>query len=124
MMGMKFYQHNLEGGGTAVEVISDEVLIHSEQEALDLMVDIGYQFECRKIILHKPNLSEDFFDLKTGLAGGVLQKFSNYQVQLAIIGNFSSLNSKSLGDFILESNRNRHILFVKDVPEALNILKK
>ena len=119
---MRFHQHNVGGGHTAVEIISDEVLINAEQDALDLMVDIGYQFECTKIILHKENIREDFFDLKTGLAGAVLQKFSNYQVQLAIIGEFNSHKSKSLDDFIFESNRNGQVLFVEDIPAALKAL--
>ena len=110
------------GNSLAVEVISDEVLINSEQDALDLMVNIGYLYESTKILLHKKNICDDFFDLKTGLAGGVLQKFSNYRVQLAIIGEFNSHNSKSLNDFIKESNKGRQILFVEDVPTALNVL--
>jgi hypothetical protein len=119
---MKYQYHNLENSN-AVEIISDEVLINSEQDALDLMVDIGYQYESKKIILHKKNISQQFFDLKTGLAGAVLQKFSNYQVQLAIIGEFGSHKSKSLDDFIYESNRNGHILFAVDIPTALEALK-
>ena len=37
---MKFIKHDL-GGSAAVEVVSDEVLINSEQDALDLMAEIG-----------------------------------------------------------------------------------
>ena len=115
---MNVNKHPL-GNSLAIEVISDDVLINSEQDALDLMVDIGYQYESTKILLHKINICDDFFDLRTGLAGGILQKFSNYRVQLAIIGEFSSHNSKSLGDFIKESNRGRQILFMEDVPSAI-----
>jgi hypothetical protein len=111
------------GNSTAVEIISEDVLISTEQDALDLMADIGYQFESTKIILHKKNISELFFELKTGLAGAVLQKFSNYRVRLAIIGEFSNPGSKSLDDFIFESNRTRHIIFVEDIRVALEALK-
>jgi hypothetical protein len=123
MQPMNVNQYDLEDG-TVVEIISDDVLINSEQDALDLMVDIGYQYESKKIILHKKNISKLFFELKTGLAGAVLQKFSNYQVQLAIIGEFGSHKSKSLNDFIYESNRNGHILFAVDIPTALEALKQ
>jgi len=71
-----------------------------------------------KIILHKMIINPDFFDLKTGFAGEILQKFSNYKVKLAIIGDFSSFTSKSLRDFILESNKHGHINFVSTIDEA------
>jgi len=63
-------------------------------------------------------INPDFFDLKTGFAGEILQKFSNYKVKLAIIGDFSSFTSKSLRDFILESNKHGHINFVSTIDEA------
>ncbi|WQD36273.1 DUF4180 domain-containing protein [Sphingobacterium spiritivorum] len=63
-----------------------------------------------------------FFDLRTGIADEILQKFSNYRVQLAIVGEYSKYNSKSLTDFIYESNKGRHINFVNSMEEALNVL--
>lgn len=122
MQHMNVNKYDLENGN-AVEIISDEVLITSEQDALDLMADVGYQYESTKIILHKKHVSEHFFELKSGLAGAVLQKFSNYRVRLAIIGEFSNHKSRSLKDFIYESNRNGHILFVEDIRAALEALK-
>ena len=106
----------------AIEIISDEVIINSEQDALDLMANIDYQFDSKIIILKEKNLNVDFFDLKTGVAGAILQKFSNYRVQLAIIGDFSKYSSKSLQDFIYESNKQKRILFVEDIEMALNSL--
>ena len=72
------------------------------QDALDLMADCDYQ-GARKIIVHKENIVQDFFDLKTGLAGEILQKFSTYRISFAIIGDFSNIGSKSLSNFIYES---------------------
>jgi uncharacterized protein YdaL len=66
----------------------------------------------------------DFFDLKNGLAGKILQKFSTYRIRLAIIGDFSVYTSKSLSDFIYESNKGRQIAFVVSVEEALNRLSR
>lgn len=107
---------------TAVELVSDEVLIKSEQDALDLMANCEYQYDTRKIIIHKENISESFFELKSGLAGAVLQKFVNYKVQLAIIGDFSGYKSKSLNDFIYECNQGNHIFFLPDIQTALEKL--
>lgn len=105
------------------EVISNEVLIKEVQDALDLMANCGYHGSNR-IILHEKNFISDFFDLKTRLAGDILQKFSNYDVRLAIIGNFSSYSSKSLKDFIYESNKMGRINFVDSLEEARNKLTK
>lgn len=63
-----------------------------------------------------------FFDLKTGLAGDILQKFSNYNIKLAILGNFKNEQSKSLNDFIYESNKTGRINFVETFDEAVNSL--
>lgn len=63
-------------------------------------------------------------DLKSGFAGEILQKFSNYRMKLAIIGDFSEIKSKSLRDFIRESNNRRTISFVSSIEEALFILDK
>jgi hypothetical protein len=55
---------------------------------------------------------------------GILQKFSNYRVRLAIIGDFSGFKSKNLNDFFRESNRMGCILFLNDIEEALARLGK
>ncbi len=120
---MEIIEHIL-GKDRAIEIKSDSILIKSSQDALDLMVDIEYQYNSRKIIIYKENLDEKFFDLKTGLAGEILQKFSNYMVQLVIVGDFSRYTGKSLRDFIFESNKNNLISFVKDIITALDKLQK
>jgi hypothetical protein len=82
------------------------------------MADAGYN-GCKGIIIHEQTLSREFFDLKTKLAGEILQKFSNYRMKLAIVGDFSDVKSKSLRDFIRESNKLGIIRFVQDVDTAL-----
>jgi len=53
-----------------------------------------------------------------------LQKFSTYRVRLAIIGDFSKYTSKSLRDFIYESNKGKHICFVANTEDAIQMLSK
>lgn len=100
------------------EIISEELIIKSEQDGLDLLGDLYYQgFD--KVILYEKNITPEFFDLKTGLAGEILQKFSNYRMSLTIVGNFEKYPSKSLKQFILESNKTQHINFVENLDDAL-----
>lgn len=105
------------------EVLSDEIIITETQDALDLMADIGYQGSNR-IILYEKNINPGFFDLKTRIAGDILQKFSNYQVRLAIVGDFSRFPGKSIKDFIFESNKHGHICFVPSLDEAKDRLAR
>lgn len=100
------------------EVISDKILITNPDDALDLIGNLYYQgFD--KIIIYEKNLTPDFFDLKNKMAGEILQKVSNYRMKLTIIGNFSNLKSKSLNDFIYESNKGNQVNFKESLQEAL-----
>ena len=95
------------------EIKSDEIVIKTPQDALDIMADASY-YEARSLIIREKNLSPEFFDLRTRIAGEIIQKFSNYIVKIAIIGDFEKYKSESLKAFIRESNRGRQIFFVPD----------
>lgn len=105
------------------ELISDRLIIQSAQDGLDLLGDVYYQgFD--KVIIYEKDIIPDFFDLKTTIAGEILQKFSNYRIPLAIVGDFSKYKSKSIRDFILESNKTQHINFAESLSEALERLSE
>lgn len=103
------------------EVIGDGVLIHTPSDAVQIMMDIAAQGS-RKIILHQKNLAPEFFDLKSRLAGEILQKFVNYSIQVAIVGDFTDVKSESLKAFIIESNRGKQNFFVNDLSTAQSLL--
>lgn len=114
---MKIDTHTINNINIA-EIISEEMIINNAEDGLDLLGNLYYQgFD--KIIIDRKNITPDFFDLKNGIAGEILQKFSNYRVNLAIVGDFSSLDSKSIKDFIYESNKGKHINFLASTAEAL-----
>jgi hypothetical protein len=75
------------------------------------------------IVIAKENLTEQFFELKTGIAGEILQKFSDYRKRLVIPGDYSNIESKSLRDLIYESNKNGKVVFCKDIDQAASLLK-
>lgn len=104
--------------GAISELLPDSEMINEVQDILDIMADAGYN-GCKGIIIHENTLNPGFFDLKTKLAGEILQKFSNYRMKLAIVGDFSDVKSNSLRDFIRESNKLGIIRFVKDIETAL-----
>ncbi|MGV3600824.1 MAG: DUF4180 domain-containing protein [Dyadobacter fermentans] len=117
-MHVQVHEHN---GSTIAEVTSDEVLIHTTDDGLQIMADLYYQGH-DAVVLHERNITPHFFDLKTGIAGEILQKFTTYRVRLAIVGDFSGYDSQSLRDFIFESNKGKQVNFVPSVEEALDRL--
>jgi hypothetical protein len=110
-------------GKSKIAIIESlDIEISDVQGALDLMASIRYTDDCDKIMFNKSNITEDFFDLRTGLAGEILQKYTNYQVKIAIVGDFDGYNSKSLKDFIYECNKGKQVFFFKDKQAALDAL--
>ncbi|HDR7438233.1 TPA: DUF4180 domain-containing protein [Bacillus anthracis] len=101
---------------------NDKVLISDVQSALDLMATVQYEVDAKYIIFNKSLISESFFDLKTRLAGDILQKFINYKVKIAIIGDFSIYTSKSLKDFIYECNKGNDIFYLATEQQAIEKL--
>lgn len=117
---MEIETHNVNGSKIA-ELISDDLIINTTEDGLNLLGNLYYQ-DFDKIIIHEKNITSDFFDLKNGIAGEILQKFSNYRVRLAIVGDFTKYSRKSVNDFIYESNKGKQVVFVSSVKEGLEIL--
>lgn len=100
-------------------IITDEIVIKDTQSALDLIASVQYETHCDKLIVYKSCVIDDFFILSTGIAGEILQKFTNYRKKLAIVGDYSKYTSKPLKDFIYESNNGNSIYFVPSIEYAL-----
>jgi hypothetical protein len=110
-MKTKWYENGV------VEIIDDNFLIKDADDVFTLFAIK----DCSIIIVKKENIIDNFFDLSTGIAGEILQKFSNYNKKMAIIGNFKNIENKSLNDFIYESNKTKQIVFVETLEKALEI---
>jgi len=67
----------------------------------------------RLVVIPVERFEDDFFRLRTGVAGEFLQKFVTYGVRIAILGDISRhlAASSALRDFVYESNRGRDIWF-------------
>lgn len=62
-------------------------------------------------------LDPSFFQLRSGLAGEVIQKVLNYHCKFAVIGDITAhvAASDALRDLVVECNRGRDIFFVDDI---------
>lgn len=110
-------------GLTFLEIRSEEQFINNVQDVLDLFGELYGQYY-DGIILNERNITHDFFDLQTRLAGEILQKFSNYRIRLVIVGDWSKYTSRSLEAFITESNRGKTVNFSSSPTEALELLSR
>lgn len=119
---MHIETHHINGFRVA-EIHSAALVIATAEDGTGLLGNIYYQGYDR-VIIHAGNIAPDFFNLRTGMAGEVLQKFSNYRVRLAIVGDFTLYPGNSLRSFITESNQAGHVNFVDSVEKALERLSK
>ena len=120
IMDTEIISHQTDGL-TFLEIRSEEQFINNVQDVLDLFGELYGQYY-DGIILYEMNITPDFFDLQTKLAGEILQKFSNYRIRLVIVGDWSKYTSRSLEAFICESNRGKTVNFSSSPTEAVKLL--
>lgn len=112
--------------GSAVEVNGMRVFvvpaqgpeIRTDKDAVDLMSDAS-EHSATLIAIPVERLGDSFFDLRTRIAGEIVQKFVMYARRIAIVGDLSSriAESRSLAAWVAESNRGRDLWFVKSMEE-------
>jgi hypothetical protein len=92
--------------------------IASEQDALDIIGEAMGQ-GAELVVIPVMRLSPEFFRLASSVAGAMLQKFTNYQLRVTIVGDVSAYTNRSVpfADFVRESNRRGAIRFVNTEAE-------
>jgi hypothetical protein len=109
---MKTIRHR---GLTLLEVPGDGPLLSMEQDAVDLIGE-AYGPDADLIVVPVERLGPQFLELRTGIAGMFFQKMQQYQRRLVVEGDISAAiaASRSLRDFVHETNSLGHHLFVPD----------
>lgn len=67
----KIQVHNINGKKVA-EIVSDEPIFSSIDDGLDLLGNLYYQ-GIEKVVIYEKDVTPDFFDLRTKIAGEILQ---------------------------------------------------
>jgi len=90
--------------------------LRSDHDAVDL---IGEARGADLILIPVERFDDDFFRLKTRIAGEIIQKFVTYGRRLAILGDISRYVAESAAfrDFVFEANRGEHVWFVPNLEE-------
>jgi DNA-binding PadR family transcriptional regulator len=100
-----------------IEVFSRDSPLRTEEDALEL-ITLCAEHNKNRLILHGTALSEDFFRLKSGVAGAFLQKFINYSVKVAVILPDESGLGARFRELISETNRSGQYRFFTNRAEA------
>jgi hypothetical protein len=104
-----------ELGGVRVYV--SDARLGDEGDAVQLIATAHYEHQAEWVALAVAGLGDEFFALRTGRAGAITQKFVNYRMGLAVVGDISDklAGSKPLRDWVRESNQGRSIWFVDEL---------
>ncbi|HLX58179.1 MAG TPA: DUF4180 domain-containing protein [Ktedonobacteraceae bacterium] len=99
--------------------------LKSERDALDLIGE-ALQQGTELVIAPVERLDDDFFQLKTGLAGQIIQKFVQYRRRLVILGDIAGpvAQSRAFRDFVYEANRGTHVWFLTNLQELNERLQR
>ncbi len=100
---------------------TSNVIMRTPQEALDVVMH-GFEPDIRRFLFMETNFPPEFYDLKTKLAGEILQKFSNYQIKAAILGTFDFPDNPRFGEFMFESNHGKQLRFANEESDAVGWL--
>jgi hypothetical protein len=80
------------------------------------LISLAFEHQADLVAIPVERLSESFFKLASGVAGDLVQKFVNYRIRLAILGDVSAplANSNALRSFVYEANRGDQLWFVEN----------
>jgi hypothetical protein len=92
--------------------------LRTDRQAIEIISEAS-ACQPELIVIPVEWLSNDFFHLKTRVAGEFLQKFVTYRKRVVVLGDISArLNeSSALRDFVYECNAGREIWFMIDIDE-------
>ena len=107
LRGFRLLLGNPDGGRLTADSGFDDLIGHALGEAVDWVV---LPVEC---------LPEAFLNLRSGIAGATIQKFVNYRLRLAVIGNIDAelAGSQALRSYVYETNRGTDCWFLDTMEE-------
>jgi len=103
--------------GTIVLICAEDGPPLAAERDINDFLGAAWGAEATMVAIPVARLDPAFFQLATRLAGEVAQKFVNYRVRLAVVGDISAhcAQSKALRDFVYESNQGQALWFVDDL---------
>lgn len=104
-------------GKTYLSVVSPQGALKTEQDALELIAACS-ENETNLVLFQPQTISDDFFKLKTGLAGTVLQKLVTYRIKAAVIISDEQQIRGKFKELLTESKKGNNFMVFYDIEEA------
>lgn len=100
-------------GARALVVPAEGAPLGSERDATDLIGD-ALSVGARSVAIPVERLHPDFLNLSSRMAGLMIQKFTNYRLDVIFVGDISEAlaRSEALRAYVIECNRGRGVRFV------------
>jgi PadR family transcriptional regulator AphA len=106
-----------------IKLISSTEPLSTENDALDL-ISLCWEHDTTALMIHYAALSEDFFKLKTKVAGNIIQKFINYGIKAAAIIPQETIEKGRFKEMAMEMNTGNHFRLYESNEEAEKWLLK
>ena len=81
------------------------------QASIDIPDALAHSIDQGGLLLDESRFGPDFFDLRSGLAGELFQKFSNYRAKLAIVVADAHAYGGRFGELIFEHRTHPNVRF-------------
>ena len=88
------------------------------RSAADVSPALGLSLRHGGLVVPEANLCPDFFNLRTGFAGEMLQKFVNYRAKLAIVVADPLAHGDRFAELVYEHQAHPHVRFFKSEADA------
>ncbi|HGE8308886.1 DUF4180 domain-containing protein [Serratia marcescens] len=105
--------------GLRLVVFAEAGPLLKDENDVSLFIAPAFEHEAGMIALPVNRLDAAFFQLKSGIAGAVLQKFINYRLRVALLGDITPwlAQSNALQDLVREANRGEQVWFLPSLAE-------
>ncbi|MEO8025742.1 MAG: DUF4180 domain-containing protein [Bryobacteraceae bacterium] len=102
----------------------DGAKLKTAADAVEIVAEAA-TYRAGIVVIPVERLDGDFFQLATRVAGEIVQKFVNYRIHIAILGEVSEHVGRSAAfrDFVVESNRGTYLWFLDDLSQLEARLK-
>jgi DNA-binding PadR family transcriptional regulator len=99
-----------------------ESQIANEQDAI-IMITACAESDTNQVLIQSERLSDDFLQLRTGVAGAILQKLETYNITAAVVMD-GTRDKGGFKDFFMESNQGNRFRVFENLDKAEEWLLK
>ncbi|MBP7401243.1 MAG: DUF4180 domain-containing protein [Clostridia bacterium] len=100
-----------------IEILSSDPPLDSESASMD-WVALCWEHDVTRLLVHDAALGDAFYQLKTKVAGAVIQKMVNYGIRMAVVIGDTPRGTAHFHEMQREANQGPHFRVFGDVEAA------